>query len=105
MKQVYLLSIAMLIAFSITAQNVPQAINYQAVARNAAGTPLANQNISVRLTINNGINPGFPEYQETQTAITNQFGLFTVKIGLGNPTIGSFPAINWATGNKYLLVE
>src|ERR1043165_5525052 len=84
---------------------VPQAINYQAIARDAGGSPYANRNISVRFTINTGINPGFPIYQETQTAVTNQFGLFTTKIGYGNPTIGSFPAISWAGGNKYLLVE
>ena len=85
--------------------NVPQAFNYQAVARSSSGSILANANITVRININDGINPGFTAYQETHSAITNQFGLFTLKIGLGNPSIGIFSTINWATGNKYLLVE
>jgi hypothetical protein len=107
MKQIYLLLVATLLSLGISAQvsNVPQAVNYQAVARTATGSILGNANISVRMTINDGINPGFTAYQETHTAITNQFGLFTIKIGLGNPIIGVFSNINWATGNKYLLVE
>ena len=86
-----------------TFSQVPQAVNYQAIARDGGGNVLANRNISLRLTINTGINPGFPVYQETQTAVTNQFGLFTVKLGLGNPVLGNFSSINWAGGNKYLL--
>jgi hypothetical protein len=103
MRNFSLLVLALL-AFSLGYSQVPQAVNYQAVARDAFGNPYTNKNISVRITINEGL-PGFPEYQETHTAITNQFGLFTLKIGLGNPTIGSFPNIDWSTGNKYLEVE
>jgi len=104
MKKIVLYHIVMMVWFLATAQ-VPQAINYQAIARDASGNPLTNRNISLRLTINIGINPGFPVYQETQTAITNQFGLFTLKIGYGNPITGIFSGISWAGGNKYLLVE
>ncbi len=104
MKKPILVLMAILTFLWTTAQ-VPQAINYQAIARDGGGNPLVSRNISLRLTINTGINPGFPVYQETQTATTNQFGLFTVKIGYGNPVIGSFTAITWAGGNKYLLVE
>jgi hypothetical protein len=106
-KYFYSLLISFLMSCVLNAQvsNVPQAVNYQAVARTATGSILGNANISVRMTINDGINPGFTAYQETHTAITNQFGLFTIKIGLGNPIIGVFSNINWATGNKYLLVE
>src|ERR1043165_476171 len=104
MRKYLLFQVLLLVSFLVGAQ-VPQAMNYQAIARDAGGNPLPNRNISLRLTINEGINPGFSVYQETQTAQTNQFGLFTLKIGLGNPTQGSFPNINWSTGNKYLLVE
>src|SRR4051812_35415692 len=94
-----------LISISFAQAQVPQAVNYQAVARDGAGNLLPNRALSLRITINEGINPGFTNYQETHTATTNQFGLFTLKIGLGNPVFGTFPAINWSTGNKYLLVE
>ena len=89
----------------ISISQVPQAVNYQAIARDGGGNPLAHRTISVRFTINQGINPGVPEYEETQTLTTNQFGLFTAKIGEGTVVTGTFPGITWSTGNKYLLVE
>ncbi|MCX6199484.1 MAG: collagen-like protein, partial [Bacteroidetes bacterium] len=102
----FILSALAIVAFAHWAlAQVPQAVNYQAVARDASGSVLPNRNISVRITINNGISPGFPEFQETHHATTNQFGLFTLKIGLGTLVFGNFPSITWATGNKYLLVE
>ena len=76
-----------------THSQVPQAMNYQAVARNSAGDPLINKTVSLRISITDGLNGGSTEYQETHTAITNQFGLFTLKIGEGTPLIGSFPNI------------
>ena len=94
-----------LLAFYLIKAQVPQGINYQAIARNSGGNAYANTTVTVRITINDGINPGTPVYQETHTAVTNQFGLFTLKIGKGNALIGNFSSINWAGGNKYLQVE
>lgn len=83
----------------------PQAINYQAVARNVLGTPLSNQHISLRLSIHDVSFSGTVVYQERDTATTNQFGLFTVLIGNGTVTMGTFGGIPWASGSKYLEVE
>lgn len=91
--------------FSHATSQVPEAFNYQAVARDATGNPLANKTVSVRFSIDQGINPGTPEYIETQTATTNQFGLFTLKIGLGNPVLGTLADVNWSSANTYLAVE
>jgi len=84
---------------------VPQAMNYQAIARNANGNILANTHINLQFTLNQGNNPGTPLYQETQAATTNQFGLFTCAIGQGTVVSGTFSGINWATGNIYLNIE
>lgn len=89
---------------SVVAQ-VPQGLNYQAVARNASGNVIVNQNVGLRFTVRNGSATGTIEYQETATAITNQFGLFSLVIGNGNPTVGTFNGINWSTGDKFLEVE
>ena len=85
----------------------PQAMNYQAVARDANGNVLQNKHINLRFTIDDGYNPGTPVYQETDTVTTNQFGLFTCAIGQGAAVsqFGSFSNITWSTGNKYLEVE
>src|SRR5688500_8495002 len=89
---------------NITAQ-VPQSMNYQAVARNAGGNIIANQNIGVRFTIRDGGISGAIVYRETNTATTNQFGLFTAAIGAGTAVNGTFTGINWATGTKFLQIE
>ena len=97
--------ILLLFLTQIAMGQIPQAMNYQAVARDASGTPYSNRTISLRITISTGINPGTPEYQETQKATTNQFGLFTIKVGEGTPILNSLSQIPWATGDKYMLVE
>ena len=61
----YLLLLLLVVATELLFAQVPQAVNYQAIARDAAGNILPNRNISLRFSINNGINPGFTEYQET----------------------------------------
>lgn len=83
----------------------PQKINYQAVARDAAGKPLASKAITLRYSIHDGSPTGTVVYRETHNTGTNQFGLFTAPIGDGTVVSGSMAAINWASGDKYLQVE
>lgn len=106
MKKLFLsLLLAAALPFAVLAQ-APQALNYQAVARNAAGAVLANQTINVKLSINNNTAGGTTVYSETHTGVsTNQFGLFTVEVGNGAASTGTFPAIDWANGAKFLKVE
>ncbi len=89
----------------IEAQSPPR-LNYQAIARNPAGEALNAQAISLRFTVHD-LTSGGPElYKETfSNVLTNQFGLFTIKIGGGTPVIGNFTTINWGSGDKYLQVE
>jgi hypothetical protein len=85
---------------------VPQGINYQAVARTAQGLIIPNQAIGTRFSILDGTINGTVVYQETFTTQTNSFGLFTLVIGKGTPVTGTFAGINWASGtDKFLKVE
>ncbi|NTW31253.1 MAG: tail fiber domain-containing protein [Bacteroidetes bacterium] len=84
---------------------VPQAFNYQAVARDAGGILYANRSIKVRLTILSGSSVGASVYSEIHAATTNQFGLFTLSIGQGTQPTGNFNTISWATGAFWLKVE
>ncbi len=84
---------------------VPQAIPYQAVARNNAGGLIDNQIVSLRFSIHDATTGGAVVYKETQSTSTNTFGLFTVNIGLGTPVLGTFSSINWGTNIKFLQVE
>ncbi|MBL0308270.1 MAG: tail fiber domain-containing protein [Bacteroidetes bacterium] len=103
MKKIFLflLTIICLQVFS----QAPQSMNYQAVARNAAGAIIPNQTITVRLTVHDGSAGGSAVYIESTSTATNQFGLFTVKIGTGSPLVGTFAGINWGSGDKFLQIE
>ncbi|MFN5294070.1 MAG: LamG-like jellyroll fold domain-containing protein [Flavobacteriales bacterium] len=85
--------------------NIPHAISYQAIARTNQDQPLIDTNMQVRFTLLTDSLSGASEYVETQALTTNEFGLFTTSFGTGTPITGTFSAINWASGNKYLKVE
>jgi hypothetical protein len=105
MKGILLTGIAFFaLILSLQAQ-VPQAFNYQAVARDASGNILSNQAISIRLSLRQGSSTGTIIYQETHAATTNQFGLFTLAIGQGTVTTGSFSSVSWSSGLYWLQTE
>ena len=103
--RVALVLISFTFAISTTFAQVPQALNYQAVARNASGALIANHAVSLRLTVLQGSSTGTAIYAETQTVTTNQFGLFTLAIGTGTVVSGTFSSIPWSTGLFWLKTE
>jgi hypothetical protein len=92
-------------ATSNTTANVPGAISYQAVARDAQGMPLADANLQVQFTLIADSLSGAAEYVETHTLTTNSLGLFTTALGAGTPVSNNFGNINWSAGNKFLKVQ
>ena len=104
MKKHLLTTVIIMVSLFTNAQ-APQVLNYQAVARNAAGVALANSSVAIRVSIHDGTASGTVVYSERDTATTNSFGLFSCKIGAGNVISGTFATINWASGDKYMQVE
>lgn len=104
MKHLLFLLLTLNICKQVVAQ-VPQALNYQAVARKSDGNILTNQSVRIRFSILDGSSAGPIVYQETHQSTTNNFGLFTLSIGKGSSTINQFVNINWAKGDKFLKVE
>jgi hypothetical protein len=101
----YILQICFLFSFQLGFAQVPQAINYQAIARTSNGSLLPYQNLQLRVSIISGSPDGTVQYQEIHTANTNQFGLFNVKLGLGQIIEGNFSQIPWNEGNQWVKVE
>ncbi|MCH7536029.1 MAG: hypothetical protein IH948_09890, partial [Bacteroidetes bacterium] len=93
-------------------------INYQAVAidedgkeivgMDINGKPLYNKSIGVRFSILSGSN-GPILYQETHTALTDQYGLFSLVIGYGvltgQGTYDTLLNIPWIDADQFLKVE
>jgi len=83
---------------------VPGGINYQAIARNSAGSVFVNQSVSIRISIIQG-QDGPVQYVERHNSQTNGFGLFNIKIGSGTPVTGNFSDVTWSTANQFIKVE
>lgn len=107
MKTILLLIAALGLTLTAAIAQVPDAFNYQAIARNAQGQPVINQNISVKISIiDTTAGVGSIPYSELHLKTTNQFGLFTLSVGQPTSIItGTFAGINWGAGKKYMKVE
>jgi len=100
-----LLIIILIVSTKISYTQSPGAFKYQAVIRNSSGDIIADQAVSLRLTILEGYPGGSTVYSETHQPVTNQFGLVSLELGFGTPVSGSFGSISWRNGNHFLQVE
>lgn len=94
----------LVVVFVLKAQAPPQAINYQAVARDAGGNLITGP-VGVRISIRSGSATGPVVYQESHNAVANNYGLFNLSIGQGTPLSGTFAAIDWSAGPYFAQVE
>ncbi|MDB5282925.1 MAG: hypothetical protein JWO06_2000, partial [Bacteroidota bacterium] len=97
-----LLVVIMLLMISGIMAQVPNGINYQAVARSADGQVLPDTKISVRFTIHDETVDGNKVFTETQHLTTNSLGLITAVIGGAGGKLGD---VNWGAGAKFLQIE
>ncbi len=106
MKKITLLSTLcfLLLTLVVNAQTPPNAFNYSAVARNAAGQPIATTTIGVQITILKTSPTGVSQYSENHFVNTDAFGLFNLVIGAGAVQSGSMATIDWSIDNYYLKV-
>lgn len=81
---------------------VPQAFKYQAVVRDTSGSLLINRSIPMLVAI---MDDSTVLYQETHHPATNAYGLIGLEIGNGSPVSGTFAAIDWAAGNRFIQLE
>jgi hypothetical protein len=94
----------LLLTLVVKAQTPPNAFNYSAVARNAAGQPIATTTIGIQITILKTSPAGVSQYSENHFVNTDAFGLFNLVIGAGAVQSGSMATIDWSNDNYYLKV-
>lgn len=104
MKKLIAILVAMFLINTAFSQ-APQKMTYQSVIRNGAGNLVASSPVGIRIQILQGSQFGAAVYVETHTASTNVNGLAAIEIGGGTPVLGTFSAINWATGPYFLKTE
>ncbi len=101
-----LLPVFLFVLTAVTAYTqTPQAIKYQAVARDEAGNVLANSDVAFRIAVveNNENGPGV--YVETHNVTSNEFGLISMEVGRGTPVTGTMQGVDWANARHFLRVE
>ncbi|HTF81138.1 MAG TPA: tail fiber protein [Cytophagales bacterium] len=105
MRNLFTLLVTYLCYISTVYAQSPEAFKYQTVIRNAAGQILANQKVSLRLSILQSTSAGSPAYVETHSPTTNEFGLVNLEIGKGTAVTGNMANIAWGSNAFFLKTE
>ncbi len=87
-------------SFLVEAQP-PAFIPYQAIARDASGNAVLNQNIGLRFSIHDQTITGSVIWQEAQTVLSSPLGVVVTSLG----SVSDLSTVNWAQGDKFLQVE
>ncbi len=81
----------------------PNAFKYQAVLRDLDGKVLANEDLSVEISLLQGSETGTAVLTEVFAVTTNMYGLTNLEIGSVNPS--GFGAIDWGNGPYFIKVS
>lgn len=95
----------MLPGLDLIGQSVPMGMNYQAVARDAQGMPIANQGVYLRISLTSADEVPEVYYQEIHEARTDELGLFDLVIGKGDASGKTLKDVPWAKGDIWLSIE
>lgn len=104
----FLTFIFLLFTLSLLFGQVPQKFNYQAVARDDNGQVLKNEALTIKIGIVSENIDGTLQWEETHSVTTNDYGIFTVEIGVGTRTVGAvseFADIDWSASTHFLNVQ
>jgi len=91
-----------LLGIDAIAQNVPNAMSFKTIIRDAEGQPLVNQEVQIGLSLVNTTNDEIL-YQEIEQYETNELGIVCLDLGMSAST--DLVNIPWWEGNIELLVE
>ena len=105
MERTLLFIFSLLLLPVITTAQAPQSFKYQTVVRDISGQILANQEISLRISVLTGGVTGDVKYSERHSVITNSLGLVALNIGEGTITAGVWTDIAWASDEHFVRIE
>ena len=100
----FLCTVFVLVCVSIQAQ-APQGFKYQALIRDSEGKSMVNQEVGIRINIQQDSSGGTVVYSETHSVTTGSSGLVNLVIGNGSYVSGNFNQVDWSLGNYFVQVE
>ncbi len=83
----------------------PQKFKFQAVARDAGGSPYNSENIAIRVSIVRDGATGLIDYAERHALTTSPLGVFDLEIGGGSSLSGDFSTLEWGMHSYYLKID
>ena len=95
--------IFLLLSLSAVGQQIP----IQFALTDTAGIELQNRTVDIKATLTSDTTSFSPEYQETQSVTTNDFGIASFWIGEGNTTVSSSNSsinTNWLNPNTVYFI-
>lgn len=101
----WLLGVAMLLSSLFSYAQSPQAMNFQAVARNAGGNTISDKEVGIKIEIVQGSASGTTVYGETHQATTTKNGVVNLQIGNGTAINGIFTEIDWSRSPYFLRIS
>ena len=101
----WVLWILLLVCSAMAYGQVPQAMNFQAVARNAEGNPLSEKEVGIKVEVLQGNTSGTVVYGEAHRTTTAKNGVVNLQIGDGTAIEGTFAGIDWSRSPYYLRIS
>lgn len=102
-KSIFLLCMWLFAACFLQAQDkMPQAVSYQAVARDAQGKVVAQKPIGIQVEILKGSTTGTVVFSETHSPTSSKTGTVNLLIGQGTRKTGTFSSVDWGADTYYL---
>ena len=94
----------------LVSAQVPQGLNYQALAGDASGNPIRNTALQVRISILSDTLPPVTVWEELHSEIrTNVHGIFSLVVGSGvrqpASSIGVFSEVNWSAKSLFIKTQ
>ena len=99
MKKI-ILTVAMAIMAMVSFAQIPQAMSYQGVVRDADNKLVADKQVTVSVQILQGADDGTAVYSETHEVTTNANGLMTFE--LGSKDAENFAKIDWSNAPYFV---
>ncbi|MGH1435256.1 MAG: tail fiber domain-containing protein [Lewinella sp.] len=105
MKRLILFALLLLACASSAYSQAPEKFKFQAVARDAGGSPYLSENLAVRVSlVRDGVS-GLVDYAERHEITTSPLGVFDLEIGGGSPLSGDMNNLDWGAHAYYLKID
>lgn len=106
MKRIAILFLFVLAVATLSAQNVPQTVNFSAMLRDSVGNILPDASVSLYLILREGGANGVTVYTTQTTTTTNANGYVSVMLNRGLSSNGMpFTQIPWENGDFWIQVD